>query len=263
MLGVVLSLCLLSISQVTFALGGTSQWQPSVGLAKSASATVDNGDGTLSAIIKLHIQNVGNEELIHVQITDHIQPHLAPGKVLEIQNLHAYGDLSEVNTHFNGSSNTDLLSGDEYLRQNEKATIEFTLIFRPNSNGKPRTLYNSAKAKASGKNSNDWVYDISQNGDDPDPDTPGNRPQDNPNPGDDSDLTPILVPAVPNDQAIGLAKALTDLRLAADGRFNATFELRVVNLSAHTKIKNVQVTDDLAGAFRGAKDIEVLSSTLR
>ena len=183
--------------------------RPQIGLAKQAGPAFPNGDGTYTATIELRVQNVGREALQNVQIIDDVQALIAPADVVAIEGLSVSGDLSEVNTHFDGMFTHALLSGDEDLGIDGEALVRFDLVFHPN--GEPGPFFNSAKALANGKGSNELTFDWSQNGADPDPDTPGNAPGDNPEPDDDREPTPIELAIAPVSSALGLAKRLAAL----------------------------------------------------
>ncbi len=228
--------------------------QAQIALAKRAGEAQPNGDGSFSATIELRVQNVGGEPLKQVQIIDDIQALIAPADVLAIESLRVTGDLSEVDPRFDGIFETNLLSGTEQLRVGGEAIVSFTLVFNPN--GEPGPFFNKAKAVARGNDSGKITFDGSQNGADPDPDTPGNRPADNPEPTDDSEPTPIVLPPLPQDPALGLAKRLSGLEETLPGVFEATFELLVKNLG-DVKITNLQIRDDLELTFMGATDVTV------
>ena len=84
---------------------------------------------------------------------------------------------------------------------------------------------------AGGNTATGPVSDDSTDGTDTDPDTPGTTPADNPNPEDNSDVTPVTFPETP---IIGVAKDLVSSTNNGDGTFT-----------------NVSVASGVAGGVAG------------
>lgn len=195
-------------------------YKPVVGLAKQAGEVRANSDGTYTVDFELRIQNAGKETLVDVQIRDWVSRWIKPATVVSVSDLRVRGALSEIRPTFDGVKEFYLLSGNEKLKPLEEAFVNFTLTF--DAQGEPGPFYNRAMAWVKGKKSGKGKDDFSQNGTDPDPDTPSELPEDNPRPGDDDEPTPIELPGghgVVLSPALGVAKRAEPTRALELGEF--------------------------------------------
>ena len=238
-----------------------------IGLAKAASATTDLGDGTFSVNLSFELQNPGSVDLSNVSIIDPLARRIAPATIVSI-NRRASAGL-EFNPAYDGQTDSELLQSGQVLRANSRAELGFELVFDPN--GDPGPFFNRAKASGEARetcrdprrtHSSDMpatcvktVVDLSQNGVDPDPDTVGLTPEENPNPGDNSDPTPIeipeLLPPPKPIPVIGLAKAAGTVVPDTDGRFSVPVRLIVQN-AGNVDLTGVQIIDSLAAEIAPA-----------
>ncbi|MFK7915892.1 MAG: OmpA family protein, partial [Pseudomonadales bacterium] len=254
------------------------KYNPVVGIAKQASLVRANNDGTYAVDFELRIQNSGREALIDVQILDELSRWIKPATVVGVSAVRVRGALSELRPGFDGVTENYLLSGNEELQPGEEAFVNFTLTF--DANGQPGPFKNKAMAWVEGKKSGKEKDDFSQNGTDPDPDTPSERPEDNPNPDDHDDPTPFELPNDPSTDlkpAIGVAKRAEPTRALAAGEFPnidtgagladpasvypfvTTITLTIANVGDAPLI-DVQLRDDLMLTFADAASFAVLGA---
>ncbi|MDH3641061.1 MAG: hypothetical protein OES38_03140, partial [Gammaproteobacteria bacterium] len=228
-----------------------TNYQPKVGLAKAAGEVTANSDGTFSVPVDLVVQNVGNEKLKNVRVMDDLAAAIEPARLVGVSHLES---TLTTNPHFDGEGDTDLLSGTDRLGVNQQGSISFILTF--DADGHPGPFFNTAATWAKGKFSHKMVDDVSQNGPDTDPDTPGLGPEHNPHPGDDSEPTPITLPIAPPHPAVGLAKAADPSRALGDGTFETTLRLTIQNVG-NEKLKDVQIVDKIAEMIAPATLVSV------
>ncbi len=231
---------------------------PAIGVAKRVMPpVVNNGDGAYTVEYSVLVQNVGNVVLHNVQVTDDLAATFAGATSWSVVagSLSATGGLT-VNSGFNGSTDKNLLTTTpaNSLAKHAEGTITFKVKVTPGSNLGP---YNNSATGSGVSPAGTTVTDVSQDGLDTDPDTGGTTPADNPNPGDDSDPTPVRFTEAPQ---IGLAKALKSSHNNGDGTFTVAYTLTVVNYG-DVELRNLQVTDDLSATFSGASNFSVASVT--
>lgn len=209
---------------------------PLIGLAKSISPLESIGGGGFRATFTIIAENLGNERLENVRITDPMSSSaggdfgsytpsgsLTPG-TYRVNGITATG--LNPNQSFNGD--TDLVLATGSLNVGASAEMTFEVDFVPDQ-GK---LENQAEAVGEGSSSGKTTEDISQDG------TTTNPPQCGPVPQNCTDPTPVLTPS------IGITKQITELTNQQNGRYDVTFELNVVNLGV-TPLTQVQISDDL------------------
>ena len=239
---------------------------PSIGAAKAASAPVDNGDGTYEVTYTLIVENLGNVQLFDVQITDDLRSGFGTfvptaGQVdVQGEYIIMVGPTITVNStdpltpnpSFDGSSDISLLvvSGGGSLSLGETVTIDFTVLFVPDSANAPyANQANATGDTAADGNADGDASDQSDAGTDPDPDGDGDPDE----PGE-NDLTTLTINI--GAPIVGLAKAISGFTQTGATTFDADFTLVVENLGT-VPAPNVQVTDDLAAAFVGTDQVTV------
>ena len=192
---------------------------PVIGIAKSASALIDNNNGTFTTTYTLIVENLGNEILHDVQITDDLTAkfgtyNAAVGDV-DMPGEYTVGDptfttnstaaLTAESGYTGSGTNTGLLdvgSGGN-LAIGEKVTLTFTMTFFPDFTKSPLT--NQALASGDSPGNDDGTVDgnttdMSDNGVEPDGDD-----DNNPDETDENDPTPLTIPV------IGIAKSASAL----------------------------------------------------
>jgi uncharacterized repeat protein (TIGR01451 family) len=153
---------------------------PGIGVAKSAGAVQDNGDGTFTIPYTIVVENLGNTELTDVQVTENLFGNtgsaFAGTQNVQIENLSVTGNLSRENPGFDGNTDQNLLADGQSLSPNQTATITFSVIITPGNNLGP--FENSAVARGTNPDGN-IVTDASIPGMNPDPNGDGNPGNDN------------------------------------------------------------------------------------
>lgn len=108
--------------------------QALLGIAKQASDSTPNYDGTFTSTITLLVENLGDVIVNGVVISDDIATQIDPATVEAISNVRISGALTALDVNFDGVTNTRLTTGAEALAVGQSATVEFDLTFRPNDN---------------------------------------------------------------------------------------------------------------------------------
>ncbi len=231
-----------------------------IGLSKKVFETIRNPDGTCSVGYAIRVQNVGTEKLLDVQVVDHLAAELAPAEVLGVRNLGRAGGLREVNPAFDGVNDVNLLPPGTFLTIHREGWITFTVDIDPR--GPSDIFYNQTRGEGTGQQSNVRVDDLSTDGPDPDPETPGEKAEDNPQPGDNAERTPVECPPTGTDPvpAIGASKRLVEQRQIAPATYQLTLQTTVQNLSEEVPLTDVGLVDDLSEAFAGAETVAVIGN---
>ena len=157
---------------------------PVIGLAKRVTSLQDNGGGNYSVFYTLLVENLGNEGLEDVQVTDALSvppsdfPVSAMGQVLGTT-----GGLTGSMT-FNGQGDINLLSGSDTLAIGASGTIDVVVDFTDDGSS---PFINQATANAVGEMSSLPTTDPSDDG--PSTDNGNGIP----NEPVDNDPTPVTV----------------------------------------------------------------------
>ena len=161
--------------------GGTTvtiEQTPILGIAKDMASVVFISAGTYDVTFTLLVENLGNVNLTNLQVSDDLAAAFPSPTTFTIRSLTS-SDFT-VNPAFNGSTNTDLLTGSDSLAPGETGSIVLVIRVVPADNG---PFENTAIASGNPP-SGDPVDDGSQTGDNPDPDGDGD-------PTNNNDPTPI------------------------------------------------------------------------
>ena len=231
---------------------------PRIGLAKSAGAVVNNGDGTYDVPFTLTVVNAGQTPLSSVQITDTLAGALPQFGTYTASAVPASGQYTvvsgpTVSSQTNGASLTAVAAGvftgngagnallvaassnlPNVGASASSAQISFTLRFFPTT---PGPFENSAASTASPPGGG-TVQDDSVDGGTPDANGNGN-------PGDDTSPTVVNLSA----QSIGVAKSVSGIVQTGPKQYRIPYTLVVRNVSTFVTATNVQVTDDLVATF--------------
>ena len=231
---------------------------PRIGLAKSAGAVVNNGDGTYTVPFTLTVRNAGQTPLASVQVSDTLAGALPQFGTYTASAIPAAGHYTitsgpTVGAQTNGASlaavapgvftgngsGTNLLNPASSSLPNfgasaSSAQISFTVRFFPTT---PGPFENSAVSTASPPGGG-TVQDDSVDGSNPDPNGNGT-------PNDDSSPTPVSLAA----QAIGVAKSVSGIVQTGAKQYRVPYTIIVRNVSASVTATNVQVTDDVVATF--------------
>lgn len=157
-----------------------------IGIAKTASQSKDNGDGSFTTKISLKVKNYGDLRLSNLSVTDDLEAVLIDAD-FSVSNLTATGGIL-VNPSFNGKDDIELvddgtsggilLGGGQYLEIGAETIISFDLKIKPNPGHEKDHWLNVAVATAKDEIGRD-VTDNSQDGDNPDPDQDGDPKNNN------------------------------------------------------------------------------------
>lgn len=215
-----------------------------IGISKALhSGLAVNGDGSFSGVFQLKVENLGNEDLLNVEINDGMNSApsnfgtfvaggagatLAAGQY-SIESVTVPLGVTE-NAMFDGESDPLIATVDE-LVIGATQTIEFGFRFVPITG---QAYLNQATTEGTGAFSGDVETDLSDDG--TTPDTNGNHVA---NEVDENDPTPVPVPS------IGVAKAAGETTNNGDGTHDVTFTVVVQN-AGQTSLTNVQLIDDLS-----------------
>jgi LPXTG-site transpeptidase (sortase) family protein len=150
---------------------------PVIGVAKELVSITKISAGTYDVTYSIRLKNYGNVSLQDVQAQDNLDTAYPSPATFAIQSIEST-DLS-VNDTFDGSLNLDLLAGGNTLAAFEEKTLTIVVRVIPTSSGP----YENSVLATAVHSVEGPVSDISQNGDDPDPD-------DNGSPIDNEDPTP-------------------------------------------------------------------------
>ena len=201
----------------------TPQFESAVALEKALVSVDDRGDGTFDAVYLIMVENVGNEPLQNVQVTDSIllAPSTFPSGSVAVASAPSAGFI--LDGGFNGTSTTTIFDGTGTLAVDAFATATVTVTFTPEG-GQPYN--NQARATVVGQFSGDNNTDISDN--------PATAANNDPTPAD-----PLLNPELTLTKE---ASPVTDL---GDGTFSTEFTITVAN-TGNEILNDVQVTDALS-----------------
>jgi gliding motility-associated-like protein len=156
---------------------------PAIGIAKSVNViSIHNNTYNIKYTIK--IKNIGNEDLYYLQVNDNLSKVFKNNCTFTLNgNISSTGDI-KTNPHYDGIKDTTLLAPDCHLMVGASANILIPLTVQTKNNSS-NVIFNSAYA--SGIDSTGTiVYDISENGDNPDPNGNGNA-----NEAGENDPTPL------------------------------------------------------------------------
>jgi len=159
---------------------------PSIGIAKDVTSVTFISTGTYQVEYSLRIHNYGNTAVNNIEVTDDLTETFPAGTAFEV--ISVTSPTLTVNSGYDGSSDTQLLTGIDSLDSTEDGTITLVVQIVPDSQGP----FNNT-AYVSGYTSLEvHVTDQSQDGLNPDLDGDGD-------PTNDNEPTPVtIVPTVGN-----------------------------------------------------------------
>lgn len=227
----------------TFSVGNSC-----IGAAKTISGnTLNNGDGTYTLTYRIKLQNQGSIALSNVQTTEDLASTFSGATSFAV-NAISSGSLT-VNNSFNGNSDKNLLTTPlGTLMPGDEAFINLTVTVTPGTN---LGDYNNSATVTATDSIGLIVSDLTQNGNNVDPDNDGN-------PGNNSITTPLTFIESP---MIGVAKELVGMPMInPDGSYNLLFTMRLHNYG-NVPLKNIQVADNLLITFGASASLTVLSIT--
>ncbi len=154
---------------------------PMIGVAKRVVvAPVEVTAGTWDVTYEILVRNYGNVALSNVQVTDNLSATFPPETTFTVQSLTST-DFAANWPGYNGSSNINLLAGTDTLNVGNLGALTLVVRIVPVASG---PFQNTAIASGQSP-SGDPVYDDSQDGINPDPDSDGD-------PTNNDDGTPVV-----------------------------------------------------------------------
>ncbi len=220
---------------------------PRIGVAKAVvSGPTNNGNGTYSLTYRVMVVNSGDAPITGVQVTDNLVTTFAGATGFSVSAVTGSG--LATNSFYNGTTNTNLLTGANALATGTSGTVDLQVTVTPGANLGPYGNNATGSATSAGGAA---LSDVSTAGSNPD--TNGNG-----NPADDS--APTIVTFSESPEA-GVAKAIvTGPTNNGNGTYSLTYRVRLEN-SGDVPINSVQVTDNLAATFAGATGFSVNTVT--
>jgi|GEM_PF-1064400 len=215
--------------------------EPATALTKDlAEGPTSNGDGTYDLVYSMVLANTGNVPLTGVQLNDTLSEAFADATSFDVKSHEVASGVCTASTTYDGVSDTGLLSGDDVLSTSDSCTVEITVVVTPGAELGP---YNNSATVAAATSAGALVSDVSQDGDDEDPDGDNDA-------GNNSDPTPAEFPI---DPSIALSKRVADgPTLISGSNYSLTYRLNVAN-TGDTALADTQVEDKLATTFAAAK----------
>ena len=244
---------------------------PRIGIAKSAGAVVNNGDGTYTVPFTLTVVNAGGTALNTVQVVDDLTGTNASGKfgtytlgapvagqytisidpaITGVTNAAALTAVGAA-TYTGSAAGISLLVPATSGLPNfgagtaSRAQITFSVKFFPITTGPFNNTAVATGSSPAGGN----VTDNSVNGGTPDADGNGD-------PGNDTSPTPVVL----SGQVIGAAKSVSGIIQLGNKRYSIPYTLIVANPSATVTATNVQLVDSLTATFPTASSITIGSA---
>jgi LPXTG-site transpeptidase (sortase) family protein len=151
---------------------------PMIGIAKRVVSTTEVSPGTWDVTYAFYIENDGNVTLSWLQVVDDLSVTFPLPTTFTVRSISST-QFTE-NTSYDGSSDTNLLTGDDTLAAGGSGTITLVVRIVPASGGPFENV-----ATVSGMDPTETtVTDDSQDGTDPDPDRDGD-------PTNNNDPTPV------------------------------------------------------------------------
>jgi|GEM_PF-5339099 len=216
---------------------------PELGLSKALISSPELlPNGTFNILLRFFIENSGNVSINDLQITDDLLNtfSIAPTPNFNVVNIFNTSNNISGNTDFDGTSDINLLLGNDILIPGENGFVDLEVNFGPLPQNTSTTFYNTAVASGYDP-SLVLLIDTSTNGLDPDPENDGSA--------DNFEPTPIST-APPTGQ-VGIAKELiTASSILADGTYDVVYKIILEN-TGPVIVSNVQIIDNLSAAFAG------------
>ncbi len=214
---------------------------PAIGLAKALSSVTRASENSFDVALTFTLENLSTTRAANfVQLTDDLATTFPGAQLTIVEAPQVSGGLSAGNPDFDGSTDTNLLSGDETLAPATTASVAVVVRVA----GVTGAFTNQAELTTANSLGGDPVArDLSDDG--TTPDSNGNGRADD---AGEDDPTPIMLNLAPTEATLGLAKAVGEVVNNGDGTFSLPFILRVENLGAQT-LTDLQIVDDLAVSF--------------
>lgn len=236
---------------------------PSIGVAKSAPATFDFGagaeanprnlgDGRYEVAYLFTLGNYGDVPLSDLTLTDDLLGQLAGATPT---NVRAQDGTLLANAAYDGAGASNVLAAGQTLgysaTQPVTGTVYVVVTLTPGAALASGSLQLTNEATTSGMSPGGQVVtDDSNEGVDPDNGQPDGDDPANDGDGDPTNNGGVTTVTLTEAPRIAIAKQLTGVENLHDGTYSVSFTLTVANIG-DVNLAQVQVSDDLASAFRG------------
>ncbi len=208
---------------------------PLIGLAKSISTPVNNGNGTYSLTYSIKVSNTGNVPITNIQVQDKLNETFSGAVNYTVNSVSASAPFT-ANNSYNGNANPNLLTTPNTLAVGGTGTITLNLTVTP---GEKLGVYNNLAYGAGTSPGGTIVNDTSTVGNNVDPDFDGD-------PGNNDTITPVEFVENPK---IGLAKRVAGaVTNNGNNTYTFTYEIKVTN-AGDVPLNSLQLADDLTAAF--------------
>ncbi len=180
------------------------------GHRKECRYSIRNSNGTFTIPYTLNIRNYapsGNSQydLLNLRLSDDLAAAFSGATINSVTNIQS--PTLSVNPNFNGSTDQSILSGTDRLPAGTTATVTFSVTVTPGSGPNGFGPFNNTTIANATSQGGTPVSDRSNNGTNPDPDNDGN-------PGNNSDPTPVSLPTGSGSNApptLRLVKRVTNV----------------------------------------------------
>ena len=213
-----------------------------IGVAKSVGTPVKVEDGVYDIPYTITVSNMGTVALKKVQVVDNLSNAFTHGALIVSNRVHVTNTGTvQVDSNYTGQGLITNLLVDSVstLAVGAKSNLSFTVRVNV-KNADSLTFYNTAKATAV-TSGGDAVEDVSTAG-------VNNDPDNDLDPRNNSQPTPIALNSVSTTSYIGLAMSVRDTVRQIDGSFNVTYQIVVKNYGPDV-LKNVTISDTLSKVF--------------
>ncbi|WP_373511664.1 SdrD B-like domain-containing protein [Persicitalea sp.] len=214
----------------------------SIGVAKQVGDPIEIEKGVYDVKYTIMVKNLGAHDLTNVQVIDNLSKTFGNGATIVQGGINVEADSGlTVNTAYTGEGeNTGLLVDSESTLP--VGTVrDIYLTVRVNVSNATTTTFNNVALGSAMGSENVMVSDSSTVGSNPDPD-------EDMDPTNDSEPTPIVLNNVPGESLIGVALSVKDTVRQSNGSYNITYRVVVRNFGSDV-LTNVQITDSLSKVF--------------
>ncbi|WP_080057824.1 SdrD B-like domain-containing protein [Spirosoma aerolatum] len=215
-----------------------------LGVAKEVGTPTLVQNGVYDIPYTITLTNMGTEPLKTVQVEDNLSTAFGKGALIVSNQIHvASTGTVTVDTLYTGQGMITKMLVDtaSTLAVGAKATLTFTVrVDVSGVNPDSLTFYNTALASAK-TSSDELVDDASTAGTNNDPDN-------DLDPRNNSQPTPIVLNGRATDSHIGLAMTVADTVRQSDGSYNVTYQI-VVKAYGPDPLTNVTISDTLSKVF--------------
>ncbi|WP_298608383.1 gliding motility-associated C-terminal domain-containing protein, partial [uncultured Spirosoma sp.] len=217
-----------------------------LGIAKEAGTPTLVAAGVYDVPYTITLTNMGSLPLRQIQVSDNLTQTFGSGALIVSNRIRVTGTGTvTVDTLYTGQGllTKMLVDTASTLAVGAKATLGFTVrvdVRNASPQSSSLTFYNTAYGTALASD-NQVVADTSTAGANTDPDN-------DLDPRNNSQSTPVSLNGLTTDAHIGLAMAVADTVRQSDGSYNVTYQI-VVKAYGPSPLKNVLVTDTLSTVF--------------